>query len=426
MIWLLLIILIALLPTLRYGDIVDEPYQENHPKVLRFSSLRQFCRDLRWKLYGSYTFRNRVVDRLFAIFLHLTTVYMVWWVFDLKTAMMWGVCPACIWVSVWRNGRRYQLSNMIALGILGVRPWGMVLYPLIWFTQASALPSFVLYVITGQWIISAGMTLLCALVFTGFWPTYKSRLRKKPNAIKRFYNQKLMVATRTLGYYVWKFLVPQREFMYPVFLQGYGTDSRETLKAFKADKWFYFGLLALVLMTAGLFYAPTQIGCFWFLLFMAPYSNLITLHQPNNTRYAILPAIGLYAAVSQLLPIWFVVGWLVAALGYFCLSMVQCKSQEDLFQYHFDHCPDSITPYIVMGRHYLKIGRDVEALRVIQAGLDRHPESWGLWYLVGLCRPQNFEVVERKLSEILPFQTFAKREEVEKSFNRLVELNTIR
>jgi hypothetical protein len=285
--------------------------------------------------------------------------------------------------------------------------------------QPALAPAFLIYLMTDYWPLCVIMVL--SLIPMWRWIKHRAlgRLDTRPRFQRRFLKFKSVLALKTLAFYTYKILIPQKEFMYQTFVQSYGTDIRETRKALKFDKWAYGGLFILALLIYCLFIPSLNVGAWWYLIFCLPYLNLITWHQHNNTRYAVLPSIGLFYVVSYYLPLWAVMIWAVLFYVKFVMSMRQYTCGTELMQHHFDDNPDAIGPYVASTRHFIQQGDRQQALHIVSVGLSKHPESYGLWHLYCACGPSNWRDAVKKMEELLPYQTFKAKKDIRNGLEKM-------
>lgn len=409
---LLLILFVFLIPSIHFKEIVDEQLgqrQFSKFSVKNWKSPTMIYKSILAKIYGAWMFKTREMDRLSIILLHLGVVWLIDHVFGFKVALLWSSMPMTLFVGMWRNGRRYNLSVLL---VLLVQMYGVVMYPLVAFTQVSAVPAILL---TPFWAF--------APLF--YWPLrtkiklYGLRVKGRARIQKVFRWFKLIGMVKTLSYFVYRTLVPQRIFMYESWFQSYGSHKVATREFFKKDKWFYSGFVLVLLLICGLFYEPTRLGCWWFLIFYAPFSNVVTAFQHNNTRYMILPAIGLWIVLAQVMPLWLCCVYASFQFMYMAMSVRMFMGNEEFYNYHFDHSPRSIAPYYIMAKHFASRGNYKEALAMLRRLFDLVPYHFGgLLLLLGMPVDDKNNLAKKALEE-LSNQTFSNRKELKSQIKNL-------
>lgn len=110
--------------------------------------------------------------------------------------------------------------------------------------------------------------------------------------------RKLIVATKTLLYYLKHTLWPSKMGLY----HEWGYHYNESVE--REDKYFFLGLLALAGLTLWFFLTPVfaiKFGILWFGAFIFIFLNWITIQQFVTERYAMVPSIGTCIIISYLL-----------------------------------------------------------------------------------------------------------------------------
>lgn len=406
-----LIIFCTLVHTLGFRNVVDE-------KPLHFNNrgwgyYRNIVRYLKLKLYGANMFKNERLDRLSLIFMHMITVYLVSLVFGINTAILWSFSMPCVFVSTWRNGRRYQVGNIVALLMILFKPLGSLLYPLVYFSHIGAIPALFLYMATGYWYLSFACLLMLAVFWKKIFIILKNKLETKPKIFRVWRSQKIVLVFKTLGYFVYKLCVPQRIFMYEKYLQKYGSDTRETKKAFRVDRFLYLGLFVFICSIMCLFFENTRLGSWWFIIFIFPFLNIYTAHQFNNSRYAVTAGIGLFAVLGNLLPLWLCIVYASCLYVYYVYSLEQFRCDIDMYDYHFHYDREIVNPYVIMARHYISTNEIKNAADILRVGLSIYPQDYGFLHLMCLCDKPNAKMYIEKLKSLKDYQTFTSKDKIE-------------
>lgn len=417
-----LIALVALLPSVHYGDIVDE-HDDQH--VYRHHSeygWRKLYELIRYKLYGAWMLKDRSLDRLSVILMHAISVVLVENIFGILPAILWATSPMTLFVGVWRNGRRYTLANIIALSMAALGLLGILLYPLMRFAQVGGITAGLMYAVTGHWWISAGCVLISLAFMKDFKHHYKSRSKKQPRMLYTFHRAKIIPFFKTLAFYFYRLLVPRLAFMYEDWFQSYGVDKDSTRGFFKKDEWFYGGIICALVVVAGVWFEATRFASWWFIIFFLPYSNIVTNHQHNNLRYAVLPGIGFYAALSAVIPWWMFIP--LIAGNFICMvwSMRQFTNDVELYNFHFNHSPRSVAPYFIVGQHCVKSGDAAQAEHLAKAGLKHSPNHYGLLTVLAHIGNAGRDHVLKRMEFLKREQIFRRQKFLNGQLNQLKNL----
>lgn len=420
-----LIPLAALLPSVHYGDIVDEHRDQKDYRSSRLwypMTFERLINLISYKLYGAWMFKDRWLDRISIILMHGISVVLVENLFGLVPAILWATSPMTLFVGLWRNGRRYTLANIIALSMVALGPWGILLYPLMRFAQVGGITAGFMYIITTNWWISLGCAIFAVLFINEFKRHYRNRSKKMPRMLYIFHRAKVIPFFKTLSFYFYRLLVPRLVFMYEDWFQSYGVDKNSTRKFFKKDGWFYGGIVCALLCLAGLWYEGTRFATWWFIIFFIPYSNIVTNHQHNNLRYAVLPGIGFYAALSAVLP-WCMFIPLIAG-NFICLvwSMRQFTNDIELYNFHFNHSPRSVAPYFIVGQHCVKSGDAAQAENLAKAGLKHSPNHYGLLTVLAHIGIKERDEVLKRMESLIPEQIFKRKKFLNDQLTQLKNL----
>ena len=162
----------------------------------------------------------------------------------------------------------------------------IVFSPVLWFLgyHSFALVSLVISIFMGLKIVRETINLRKA--------EFVKQNMGKSTFIKP---RKLIVALKTLFYYINLIILPKRLGLYHKWGYHYETDVE------REDGMMMGGLLYLGLLVSAFFLIPdmtVKLGVIWFLSFISIFLNWITIQQFVTERYAMIPAIGLYIIAS--------------------------------------------------------------------------------------------------------------------------------
>lgn len=292
------------------------PILWNEPVVDDIQWLKK--KNRRWFniVYGAGTFKNEYIDRFFTIILFTTIAILIYYAFGCSQtayicSLLYTLNPINNQISMWRNGRRYQIVIIITLLIM-INPWFVTLYPLIPFLQVSGLPAIIIYLFSGINYYAISGTLIAVFllyllngrighdVITSF---IKVRYHKIPKGERLALKpQKIIVAIKTLGFYIVNTIVPTTKYMYYSYLQFYDNTKEGTKDAYSINfNFIWASSIILILVGYGVCKGGIVGWCviMWF-IFMLPWSNVITLTQTITDRYCSLPAVFLMYIVADI------------------------------------------------------------------------------------------------------------------------------
>lgn len=211
-------------------------------------------------------------------------------------AVLFSVNPANNQVSVWIAGRPYLLST---LGILAAMAIPLLAFPALlmasFFNQGFVAPlalafspehSYLAYFIPFIWLFHGKR----------FSRNVTDKVKKEMFVEDRKVHwRKLVLATKTLGFYFIHGLIPYQNTFYHSFLQslaGSGKDKGLTMK----DKYFFIGLITIGILGYLMynnFGTTVSFAVAWYLIGIAPFLNFFRIHQEIAERYMYLPNVGL-------------------------------------------------------------------------------------------------------------------------------------
>jgi len=322
-----LVCLVVYFRTIYYGLVVDDVCRLNYtlPKTVRSNgveTINKHYRTLydcgvgrsRWSrlvqsLHGSSVIMNLKLDHAVTIFIHTAVSCLVTLAFGILPGLLFAVHPVNNQVSVWLNGKRYGISTIICLCVWLLKPYGLLLYPLVFIWHQNAMLSPALMFLTQWWYLPL-LSPILFLVKPDIIRVFKARMRKRadeiPDADPKHYRWgKYPMFFKTFAYYTLHCVFPRKMSFYHSFLDNHGYSRRDNKECCKKDKMFWTGvglLSAMTLCIAMFWGTPISFGLFWWVLFISQCCNFpVTLSMHISDRNCYLPNIGICAALAAVI-----------------------------------------------------------------------------------------------------------------------------
>ena len=226
-----------------------------------------------------------------------------------------------------------------------------------------------------------------------------------------FKPRKLIVATKTLLYYLKHVLWPDKMGLYHEW--GYNYD--ESVE--REDKYFFIGLIAIIGLAAWFFMTPifaVKFGIIWFLSFLFIFLNWITIQQWVTERYLMVPSIGVCIIVA-----YFIQGyiWLYTLILGMALmrTWVHLPTYDNEYRFYLSNTwnfPNSEVAYGNLGVTNLRMNRVGTGLDDWKYSIAINPDYDVPYYniyshhksqAIFHAQQGNFPVAHEMLKEALPF-----------------------
>ena len=255
-----------------------------------------------WQAIGK-KYSNPQTEHLINVATHLINCELIYFAFgrnniSFLTALLFAVNPAGTQGSVWLSGKGYAISTMFVLLMWWLCPIFYLITP---YLSLNAIFAPLLFIRTQWWLIL--LIPIYLYIAKGEKVEIKRRLSTATGKGQEFSPVKIIIALKTLGYYTCLAVFPTRLGIYHSFLWTYSLSKVDNDYWEKIDKFFWIGCLVLGLLFYGWFwhYNNAVFGLFWFVLFLAQWTNIITLSQSIAERYIYLPLIGMSYCVVNLI-----------------------------------------------------------------------------------------------------------------------------
>jgi hypothetical protein len=225
------------------------------------------------------------------------------------------------------------------------------------------------------------------LVWLFNWKRFFSNVKQKVDS-EMFYEdkqikpEKLVLFTKTLGYYFVNGILPIKNTFYHSFLQscaGAGKDKAYTMKC----RWFWIGVAVLAMIGFYWTCRPWDISSFallWWAFAIAPFCNAFRVHQEISERYMYLPNVGfMFFLATILMPY----PWLAAFFvgGYVFKMWFYMDAYQDDFY---------LTEWASLASPDAWFGWHVKAMKRLDA--KSHQEALIYWTMAKRISPTEFKV----------------------------------
>lgn len=280
-------------------------------------------KDIFWCHFFGTNYKNHRLAHKMRLAIHIINACLVYLVFgsnlvSFTAALLFSFNPIMLQGGIWLSGGGYARTTLSVLSMF---------YLAQHFAPISQIGAFQL-VMVGYFIaMFSGLTGLFApilltffinpiylfLLVPGLVTTFKYHFNQKyletkkdgmtPEMAEKSW-RKLIIGVKTFGYYTQLCIFPRRLGMYHEFGYNFGLRPEDNKEWFNwKTKKFAWGIFCLLVCLAGLIYQPTRLGTFWYMLFIAQWSNFSVMpQQPIAERYCYLANVGLMYCLAVLLP----------------------------------------------------------------------------------------------------------------------------
>ena len=375
--------------TLNYGLVMDDFQwwrirgQAGFFKLSKIRSLGNFKAVVSERLYGGTTFGlNIKMEHAFTLFLHALTCVLMFFVFGRNEVSFWAATlyacnPINNQTSCWLNGRRYSLNTVFLLVMMLVPVSSIALYPFSLLLQTTAFFSPVLLAASSPWYL-----LLMPIVSVIGWKELKEKCDTRSGVmpegdLKTFKWTRLIVITKTFGFFFWKMIFPQACAMqYPDRIKWGQTeegnrDAYSFNSSFIAGIWAFMSCIVLVLLLPS---AYRQMAIFMTLAILQ-WSAILPITQILSDRYCSLPNVFMMFFVAYLAHFAgaFFIPIMIILIAYYiiCLSSVMpmYKDLSAWYNYHLQRFPGLSWYRHNLISDLMNEGNKEEAFRVLVDGL---------------------------------------------------------
>lgn len=385
---ILLLVLVNLLfywRTLSYQGICDDIPVFNQAVEIPKGKWMYFWYHLHGRKYTSWKLAHWQ-----ALVIHIINCILIYLAFGRNNisalaAFLFSLNPVNNQCSIWLSGKGYSMNLTCAL-LMWIFPLAS---PLIYiygayFNGPSILLFPLIFLVTKYWWLSS-------LVILGLWRE-KDRVFNKADPRSKFNTEsnaelraiklrKLIVAFKTLGYYLINTTLALRLGYYHNYLFLHGVSAETNKDSYKIDKYFFIGI-AFVVLTLW----TRDIGLLWFLICIMQWCNLISFNQTIANRYIYLGNAGLMFSIAALLIKFPVLA--AVLLTYYVTKLVSFivfyKNEYWSIEYSCMEQPDFFYPWQNRAVHCFQNGNYHGALGNMIKCNEMRPNDWKILY--NLCQ----------------------------------------
>lgn len=406
--------------TIRYSIIVDDirRYKQFEKGFGKFpwTNPRQMVTQIFNMFYGAGTFgRNTYIDHTLTVCMHALVCVLVYLAFGSSfisfcTALIYCVHPMNSQVSVWLNGRRYQVCVIFILLMLIFKPWGIIFYfPMLVF-QMTGIFAPILYMDAGWWVLA----LVPMLVYLnrkkidGALDSRYASIFCKDH--RNFSWKRLYIIPKCYGFYFFNMIYPERSMMNYKSLYEWGLTQKGNKDAYSFNMEFWRGILAFALTGLGFWYFKGFNFYMWAFMVVATmqWSGIIGAFQMLTDRYVSVAIVfmqyficllaftflGHYALVFLA----FMFGSHIANLN---ITLRMYYHIDSFFDYQLFFRPEMAKHRSFRANYYLKHNKIAQAWSLIEIGLWYDSKHFMLLYDAAVCSRMagNMKQAEHFISE---------------------------
>ncbi len=289
--------------TIQFKYVSDDLSTYQHPPKWKNKAHKWWL----WIL-AQYKFREKY-DRLMTIFIHSLVSVFIYLAFGANQMSFIAAClfsanPANNQASIWISGRGYALATLLLLMAMTIPFVGALLLLGCAYFNIGYLAPLALIGST-KWYLLAFMP----PIWWFWWKRFKHDVVQKAVAEtvpedQRFHLGKLVLAIKTVGFYLTLALIPFRITFYHSFLQSCAGNKIMKRRAYALDKFFWIGVVSITSFVVYIYikgWDITTYGMLWFFITIAPFSNLRRVQQECAERYIYMANVGVMVALASLI-----------------------------------------------------------------------------------------------------------------------------
>ena len=347
---------------------------------------------------GEIHITNIKIDHLFSIIIHTFISVLIYLslgrdAISFWAAMLYSCNPANTQTSIWLNGRRYAVNVALMLLTILTPPWGILLYL---FSLKNQVTTILAPILLGgfYWLLIPAALWMGKDRYKGF---YKDRMLTIVNDdMRKFTPKRLIVITKTLGFYTAKMLFPGRILMAYPFLKNWGLTEEGNEDAYRIDYRFGIGIGAMAMAIFAVLTLPDPLRLYAAFTFLATlqWCNILVATQTAADRYISAPNVFMMFFVSFLAHRFlggYAVTVIVALMVYYLTNLSvgirQYPNIESFFNYHLYFDPANVIARKFRINWLLNLPQPdvLGAWELIKAGLISNPNDFSMLYQAALC-----------------------------------------
>lgn len=313
------------------------PYNKQKPFLHNFSCWMYYLSSM---IYGAGLCRTLWQDHVLKIVLTATIGCMLLWCFNVWVALLWVAHPINNQLTVWLNGRRYQVSLLLGLLSYKLPIAGFILFPIAVYIHPISAPILIVTAVTVTpvawlWSIPALLNIKHLVRWT------KARLDIQPFEIYKTFNWgKPIMAVKCLAEYFRHCLFPTGFTMYHPQIWGVaeleGNKARNY--AVNAQFWLCVAFVALISCIGVIVGGTCLIGLLIAFVGILPWLGIvINPTQLWAQRYASLMSIGTSMftyGLCSLIGEQYLIG---IVLVYSIITLKDMSMYKDIFSFFHHH-----------------------------------------------------------------------------------------
>ena len=388
--YLLLATIVLFHRAVRLGYIVDDNVMYKKWKDRKSLSFKQWPLKTRiWYAFqGAGVFRNRVQEHLFTFVLHYTICCLIYKATGSLLASALYLCnPVNNQVAIWLNGRRYQLGILCALAAWNFKWLFLPLYLFSTWIHVGVVAFPILMLATKWWyLVVPSIALLSVIGWKRIYGRFKSRRKDfhKDNELQKIKPQKIVIYIKSLGFYFFHTIFPNKPRMYHEFLYYFSRYPSEVKRGYSLNFEFFKGLAVFIFIMYEIF-IQNNIWAAWWIVFISQWCGICTVTQNVADRYCSLAGVGLMVILSKYLNMLPYPYMQIAYTFFFTFYVIRYlplfwayKNIDNFHQYHINIQPDAVESRTLQAVRYMRLGDPFTAFAILKKGLYYRPKDFKL------------------------------------------------
>ena len=355
--------LIFYFPTLRYQYISDDIISAQRPKE------KNKWLHLLWTLEGKLKI-NPPVDHAITTILHALVCVGIYLGFgrneiSFLAALLFAFNPINNQGAVWISGRGYVLSALGMVWTLAFPYAGVLFLLLATYSNAGFLMPVVLAGSNYPYLLLV-MPFIWGIHFKNFKRNVSAKMAMEVfHEDKQIHPKKLILATKTFGFYLSHALIPIKTTFYHSLLESIA--GCKAYRAYTFCRFFWLGAASISVM---LWYVCTHrwdmisFGILWWFVGIAPFLNFYRMQQEIGERYSYLPNVGLMVILATLIHSnpYITAGFLGMYATKLWFFLPAYRDDYWIVEYARMNSPDSWFAWHIAAMKRWEVGSHIEAL----------------------------------------------------------------
>lgn len=375
--------------TLKYEYVMDDTDAIGRHKARAKDYKPNLWKDLWDEARGNFYFSKKR-EHAISIFFHTLNCILIYFLFgrtelSFVAALLFCINPANNQGAIWLSAKPYSVaSSMVMIGY--IFPFLFpIMYAFTYFWSANTILSPLIFLFIGFKYNWSYVLLLPAMFFCfnkRVVPVIEERHKLCPEEMQKIYWRKIILALKTYGYYFKFAIFPTSMGLCHEYLHTFGMSKEETEPWYKLDRYFFLGIAVVSMIPIGIFFKCNMIGLIWFTLFIAQWTNVLTINHLIAERYLYLSNIGLMFFLAQVLGKINSEFLMVALLTYYATRlwyfMPAYKNYIEFFKSNVENFPKVAMAYNQYGLGLVQYGNGGSGLDVWIRGVQERPQDFRL------------------------------------------------